>query len=285
MSGVLVGTRFAFFLTLSLVFVISCLSLLQIQGFYLVSTSWRNEQNTFADTIILNSMLVVIAVVAWLSNRETERSLQRARASEVELKKERNLLEIKVEERTKELRQAQLEKVTQLYRFAEVGRLSSSLFHDLVTPLSLISLNLEELNNKHQQEKIADMRALLRRAIQGTKYLETAIKTVRKQLQNQDAKRIFSLNKEIKHILKLVQHKMRGMNIKMVFSSTDEIKIYGSDIKFSQLITNLLLNAIDSYENFSGEKSKREIIITLNRQKKMIVFTITDFGKGIMKED
>ena len=48
-------------------------------------------------------------------------------------------MEVKVEERTKELKKLQMEKMEQLYRFAEFGQLSSGLFHDLINPLTAIS--------------------------------------------------------------------------------------------------------------------------------------------------
>ena len=284
MSGVLIGTRFAFFVTLSLVIAISFLSQIQLAGLYEVGRSWRDEPYTFADTILLNITLVVISIIAWLSNRETEKSLKRARASEAELKRERDLLEIKVEERTKELKKAQLEKITQLYRFAEIGKLSSSLFHDLVTPLSLISMNLEELKNKREQTRINDMQALVKRAIQGTKFLESFVLVVRQQLQNQELKKVFSLNKEIKQVIQMVQYKINSEHIKIIFESSGEIRTYGNYIKFSQLITNLVLNAIDAYDHLT-DTTKREIQIKLYEQNNVIYCSVTDFGKGINKED
>ena len=285
MSGVLVGTRFAFFLAVSLVIVVLLLANLQLQGVYEISSSWRDVPWTLMDIVLLNGTLTVIAIVAWLSNRETEKSLQRARASEAALKQERNLLEIKVEERTKELKQAQLDKVMQLYRFAEIGRLSSSLFHDLVTPLSQLSLNLEELKDRHEKKKIEDMKVLLQRAITGTKQLEISVYAVRQQLQNQETKKTFSLNKEIKQIIRLVQYKIRGMKIKVIFDEQKEIKVYGNNVKFSQLVTNLLLNAIDAYDGVAIDEQKRKIIVLLRQQKHTAVLSVTDFGKGIKSSD
>ena len=185
---------------------------------------------------------------------------------------------------TKELKKAQLEKITQLYRFAEIGKLSSSLFHDLVTPLSLISMNLEELKNKREQTRINDMQALVKRAIQGTKFLESFVLVVRQQLQNQELKKVFSLNKEIKQVIQMVQHKINSEHIKIIFESSGEIRTYGNYIKFSQLITNLVLNAIDAYDHLT-DTTKREIQIKLYEQNNVIYCSVTDFGKGINKED
>jgi signal transduction histidine kinase len=284
MSGVLVGTRFAFFLTLSLVILISILSYFQLSGMYEISRSWRSEPYTFADTVLLNITLVVISIIAWLSNRETEKSLKRARASEAELKRERDSLEVKIEERTKDLKRAQLEKLAQLYRFAEIGRLSSSLFHDLVTPLSLISLNLERLKHKREQGSIENMQTQLQKAIKATKYLETFVVAVRKQLQNEESKKIFSLNKEIKLVMQMIRHKANNMQVKVTIEAPQEIKTYGSQIKFNQLMTNLFLNAIDAYEGEEINKKKRGVFVSLQENQGEVILSIKDNGVGIHKE-
>lgn len=285
MSGVLIGTRFAFFLTISLVVLISLLSYLQLVGIYEISKSWRSEPYTFSDTILLNITLVVISVIAWLSNRETEKSLKRARASELELKRERDMLEIKVEERTKDLKQAQLEKMTQLYRFAEIGRLSSGLFHDLVTPLSLISLHLERLKHKKAQGSIEDVQTQLKKAVKATKYLETFVVAVRKQLQNQGSDKLFSLNKEIRLVMQMLRHKANSLRLKISFKSSKEITMYGDQVKFSQLMINLVLNAIDAYEGVDSKNSKREIQINLTNNNNSVILTIRDEGIGIHEEN
>ena len=246
--------------------------------------SWKTEPYAFGDTILLDITIVVIVIISWLSNREIEKSLKRARASEAELKKERDLLEVKVEERTKDLKKAQLEKMTQLYRFAEIGRLSSSLFHDLVTPLSLISLNLERLKHKREQGSIENMQTQLQKAIKATKYLETFVIAVRKQLQNQESKKVFSLNKEIKLVMQMVKHKANNMQIKMSLEAPEEIKIYGSQIKFNQLMTNLLLNAIDAYEGKEINKKNRTIVVDLQESQEEVILSVKDEGVGILKE-
>lgn len=49
------------------------------------------------------------------------------------------MLEQLVTDRTVQVQQIQLEKITQLYRFADFGRLTSGLMHDLVNPLTSVS--------------------------------------------------------------------------------------------------------------------------------------------------
>lgn len=285
MSGVLIGTRFAFFSTLTLVFTSSILAYRQALGLSHPDLSWINVPYSFGDAVLLNITLIVIGIIAWLYTSEIEKSLLRARASEAELKKERDMLEIKVEERTKDLKQAQLERMTQIYRFAEIGRLSSGLFHDLATPLSLVSLHLDRMKYKHEQGSIENVQAQLKKAIHATNYLESFVKAVRKQLQSQGSDNMFSINKEIKMVIQMLNHKARTQNIKIIFHSVKEIKIYGDQIKFSQLMINLVLNAIDAYEAKILDEENRIINIQLSKNTNAVRLIIQDYGVGILKEN
>lgn len=285
MSGILIGTRFAFFTTIVIISTSSVLAYNQALGLHHPNLSWMNISYSFGDAILLNIILMVIAVIAWLYTKEIEKSLERARVSEVALKKERDLLEIKVEERTRDLKQAQLEKMTQLYRFAEIGRLSSGLFHDLVTPLSLISLHLERLKNKREQGNINDVQIQLKKAVKATKYLETFVKAVRKQLQNESSYKLFSLNKEIKLVMQMLRHKAVTLGIKIHFHASKEIQLYGDQVKFSQLMINLILNAIDAYEGIDKRNKDRRIQVSLVRDANGVTLTVSDEGMGIPSEN
>jgi len=284
-AGILTNSKISFILTFASISFILFFSYLEINHLLMPDLRWKKDMLHFGDSLVYAITLGLIWVLAWLSNREIEKSLQRARLSETELKKEKDLLEIKVEERTKELKQAQLEKVTQLYRFAEVGRLSSSLVHDLMTPLSLISLNLEMLKNGHEEKNIETMQSLVKRAIKGTNYLETSVSVFRKQLQNQDAKKMFSLHKEIKQVIQMLQYKANGIGVKIVLLASKDIKIYGNQIKFSQLMTNLLLNAVDAYEGLDKKGEKREVQVRLYENQNSVMITVRDQGIGILAEN
>ncbi len=58
-----------------------------------------------------------------------------------------DLLEIRVQERTEDIRRMQIEKMSQLYRFAEFVKLSSGFFHDIMNHLAVLFLNLENLED------------------------------------------------------------------------------------------------------------------------------------------
>lgn len=285
MSGVLIGTSFAFFTTLTIFATSSFLAYNQAIHAYRPDLSWLNVPYSFGDAVLLNITLTIIAVITWLYTKEIEKSLIRARTSEAELKKERDMLEVKVEERTKDLKRAQLEKMTQIYRFAEIGRLSSGLFHDLATPLSLVSLHLDRMKYKQEQGSIDNVQAQLKKAIHATNYLESFVKAVRKQLQSQGSEKMFSINKEIKMVIQMLNHKAKTQNVKIILHATKEIKIYGDQVKFSQLMINLILNAIDAYETKIVDGKDRSINIHLSKNDHEVRLLVQDYGVGILNEN
>jgi len=139
MTTILCGTKFGFFITSLIAVFITPLWDAQIHG--VIATQMQHLSAD--DAIVFSILYFLVMIVAWLYNREIERSLQRAKSSEQALKEERDLLEVKVAKRTDELRRAQLDKVQQLNRLAELGQLSSGLFHDILNLLTALSLRAD----------------------------------------------------------------------------------------------------------------------------------------------
>lgn len=282
MSGILISSKFAFVVTAIIFLILLVFSYLQDSGVILISSSWKTKSIHPRDALIFSVTLLIISLVSWLSNREIEKSLKRARSSEAALLRQRDRLEITVEKRTKELKFAQAEKLAQLYRFAQFGRIASGLFHDLVNPLNLVSLNLDLLSRKSRkvgQQKLSDAKVLLNRAVDGTRRLESFVQAARRQVQHQEAPQTFSLANEITQAIQMLEHKAKKSHVKISLKLNEHIKMFGNSMKFSQLIINLVLNAIDAYENV---KRKEKIVeVRLQKINSNIRLEVQDWGSGI----
>lgn len=277
-SEILVSTRFAFFATfMTAIFVLS-VGYLQINSILPVQSYWRAELLNTANVFMITVIFSIIAVVSWLSNREIEKSLTRARKSEAELKKERDSLEVTVEARTRELKETHAEKMTQLYRFAEFGRLSSGLFHDLINPLTAVSLNIEKVKNAGETKQYVD------KAIVAAKKMEDMVSAVRKQLSRQETKTLFSVNEEIAQALEVLSYKALKANVAIRFFSREDLKTYGDAVKFNQVALNLVCNAIDAYQE-KGDNDARTVTMSLSQSGDMIIFEVKDKGIGISEEN
>jgi len=290
MGGILVNTRFAFIATFLIALTISAMGLLQQGGIIVADTNWLNEPWELPDSIMVSLFLAVISTVSWLSNREIEKSLIRARRSEAALKRERDSLEVKVEEGVRELKETQLGKMEQLYRFAEFGRLSSGLFHDLINPLNAVALNMEMLK-ENRGNKDSGAKKYLENALSATKKMEDFVLAVRRQISNQENKESFSLTEEIRQVKEMLGYKLMKANVRVIYTSENNIRINGDAVKWNQVVLNLIVNAIDAFplDNVNSDKSntedKRKIILSLKEESNMIHFSIKDYGMGIPKEN
>lgn len=315
-SGVLISSRAGLWATGIVGATMFAIGSAQNSGLIKVNKFWRLEEWRVTDTLVAVIILCIIAVVTWLSNREIDRSLRRARTSEAELKQERDMLEITVEKRTGELKESQVEKLTQLYRFAEFGRLSSGLFHDLVNPLTAISLNIQKVKGEgagsaaSNMGKIAaaknimsieDMSKYADEAMIATRKMEEMVAAVRKQLSRQENSAMFSFRDEIEQVRTIMMHGAIKSGVDILVSGKKDIRTFGDAIKFNQVILNLLANAIDAYrdidESPAGMKETealpswipKQVLVHLDlkdgNEGPEAVLSVTDMGVGIPDEN
>ncbi len=281
-SSILINTRFSFVMGVCIFATISTLGYFEVNQKILPDNHWKKEVFIMGDAIEYSLLLFVIMIISWLSNREIEKSLFRARNSEQELKTERDHLEVKVEERTKELKKVQFEKMSQLYRFAEFGRLSSGVFHDLLNPLNSITLNVSELE-RVDTEHFAKIQPHIEKAIRASRKMEQFIQIVRKQITTQESCALFSINKEIMEVLSILDYKAKKLSVDVSFQADSEVEFQGNALKLHQIVTNLVSNAIDSFESIVDSR-KKTVHITLRASAEHIKIFVKDTGCGIRKD-
>ena len=274
-SGILIGSRLAFITTslTALTFIVN--NYLQNYHFIIIDRSWIYEPWGYSDITITSIILAIIATVLWLFNRELKKS-------ETALKSERDLLEIRVEEKTKELRLVQAKEIAQVYRFAEFGKISGGLFHDLVNPLTTLMLNINKVKlDSENDPNFNIIKSEVNQAIKASEKMKDFIVSVRKQINFQDQKKAFSLNQEVEEAITILNYKSQKNQVEIIFDANENIIICGDPIKFNQIITNLVSNAIDS---FGDEQDYKEIIIELTKNLNHIKLSVTDNGSGIKDE-
>ena len=271
-SGILIGSKLSIISTITVSLTMFVIGDMQNRNLIPVDRSWINEPWGYSDVIVTSIILSIIAIVLWLFNRELKKS-------ETELKNERDLLEIRIEEKTNELRIIQAKEIAQVYRFAEFSKLSSGLFHDLVNPLTALMLNINKVKLDSKDYPNFNLIQLeIDQAIKASEKMKDFIVSVRKQINFQNQKESFSLNNEIEESITILNYKARKEMIDIIFDANENIIIHGDPIKFNQIITNLLSNAIDAYDNTPKNK---EIIIKLNKLDNQIELEVIDNAKGI----
>lgn len=253
---------------------------LQIDGVIKYDANWGLSTQKLYDVVEYSLLLLLITVVSMLSSREIANSLKRARESEAALKIERDQLEIKVEERTAEIRKMEIEKMSQVYKITEFGRLSAGLFHDLVNSLNVVSLYIERLKILDKPE----IKGELKRVFDATHRLDDFIQAIRKQMKNQEMEKMFFPVEEIQHVIDILAFKARVRRVDIIFKAKSDPSTFGNSLKFFQVVSNLVSNAIDSFVNL-GEDERGKINIDLNSDGEYIFLEIKDNGCGIKEED
>ncbi len=281
MAGILLSTRMAFLGTALIAVVMCATAYAQQRGLIATDTYWRSDIWSWGDVIMIALIYAIVATVAWLGNREIGKSLDRARRSEAALKEERDLLEVRVEERTLELRQAQLERMSEAYRFVEFGRLASGVFHDLMNPLAALSLNIGRIADAPSSRTA--LAEDVRRAKRAAAHMQSLLDSMRKHLAREGTQELFSLRHMLEEATGVLSSYARQRGVRLRLFASEDAQLYGDPVSLTQALTNLLSNAIQSYPppQDAAPSAPREVAVTLVLEPDAAMVSIRDQGRGI----
>ncbi|MES2436632.1 MAG: HAMP domain-containing sensor histidine kinase [Patescibacteria group bacterium] len=223
-------------------------------------------------------ILFIILAIAWVLNRAALGSFLSVSTTEGGLRTEQLRLEQKIKDQEKELAVLHQEKLAQLYRFAEFGKISSGIFHDLINPLTAISLNINQLDPANLQ--IIETKKYIQRALAASTQTQKIICALQNQLSFQNTNILFSPQKELENVLLLLGYKARRAEVHLQTKIKKVSELFGNPIRFQQIIANLISNAIDAYDG-KNSFSKKVIYISLSSYYSHLRVTIKDFGTGI----
>lgn len=304
-SSILISTRYSFYLAIYIGIGTILLEILSERNILRPIEIWKTHGFRLDDAIEYAVIFILIAGVSWVSNREIYRSLKKVKTTRDELQRERDVLEIKVVERTELLHKAQIEKINSMYQLVEFGRISSGLFHDLITPLNTLDFSIsqiKELNTPDTEtyfdvsdvysEHIQGIKNQLDQCIHVSKRLIEFVCLAKRQISQTEDERRFEICTEIKNTISILNSRARRNGIQILFSSQRNISILGSPTLFSHVMTNLISNAIDSYDAINMSKTSststnqlpvrdHKILIYCSKKKKHVEIKVKDFGAGI----
>lgn len=277
LAGILLGARYSMYALALAILTLTLLTVLALKGFIQPDMTWAANLAGMYDIVVFGIILANVSVISWLFNRSMEQSLNRAQRSEKALRRQKKLLEIKVEERTRQVQVAHLERIQELYRFAELGHMSVALLHDMSNYLTVLSLDIEDLKQARKNRSVA-----MARVQQSIRHLNSLIGRVRHQIKGETTVTRFNIMDEVEQVMKILEYKAGASQVTLALRPNPyykELFFTGSINHFWQIITNVLSNGIDAYEDDRG--IERPIYVAAKRAKSNIIITITDYGKGI----
>ncbi len=179
-------------------------------------------------------------------------------------------------------------------RLESLGELSAGLAHEINQPLSVISLVMENINYKMEQNAAS------------AEYLSGKFQTISQNINKIrkliDHVRIFSrdqgaimfervdVNQVIRDALSMIEAQLRSHRINLVVNLTEGLGYtLGNPARFEQVILNLVSNARDALDDREkmalGPNNGKEIVVTTFMEKDRIYIIIRDNGSGIPKDN
>lgn len=167
------------------------------------------------------------------------------------------------------------EHLSELERFAEIGRLSASLLHEISNPLTSALIWLERCSAK-QSPYISHVSASVR-------LLQRYVEAARQQVRRESRSGHFYVRSELEQVRHVLSALAATRGVSLRFEQPRGCKMYGDPVKFQQIIANLLRNAIDAYDSrpAGGYKPVR---LRLRVGRDFLVIEVSDRGCGIAED-
>jgi len=202
-------------------------------------------------------------------------AIDRKRA-EQKVKEYSERLEEMVEERTRELRQAQ-EKLLLQEKLAVLGQLAGGVGHELRNPLGVINTSIYYLKmvQPDASEKVRQHLAMIEHEVQN------ADKIISDLL---DFARVISSDRQLVSVSELVKHTLERYPLPGMVKGTLDIPVdlplvFADPRQLEQVLGNLTVNACQAMQE--GGK----LIISAIKIKEQIAITVKDTGTGITPEN
>lgn len=248
-------------------------------GIVTPDSSSLDNPSTFGDVFVYGILFSIFALIAWLSRRQMEYALRRALAAEATIEHEKHLLAIRLKEKTDELRAAQLDEMQQLYRFAEIGQLSTTILHELANHLTVLTLDIDDMSHKYHQSTTVE------RAKESITHLESLVDRVRHQLQDYDEIAEFQVIPILQETITTLSKRSRALGITITVQNhcnkKTSLAVHGDPLCLSQVLAIIMTNALDAYESAHSLPSTPTITVAVTCTTHHVRIAITDTAGGL----
>ncbi len=223
----------------------------------------------------------------------------------VEKDREQQHLLADLEKRARQLEEAyraiqeNQEKLLISEKLASLGRLTASIVHEMNTPLAAVRAALVDLGKlvTEYQDSVGDsdvtvhdhgeigkeMRQTIGLASSAAERAALFVRGIKAQTRDMGPHegRAFNVVSGIREALLLLGHATRKGNCRAVFEPpAEQIELFGSPVRFSQVVTNLVENAVDASMAKGGGTIK--VLVTI--QDDGLTLEVADAGTGIPPE-
>ncbi|MDD5165109.1 MAG: HAMP domain-containing sensor histidine kinase [Candidatus Pacebacteria bacterium] len=247
---------------------------------------WRLDEISVTDVITYSVMFLFISFIAWLSNREIDASLQRARRSEKLLQVERDTLEQRVSERTEQLIVNQEKRLSEIEHVVKVGELAQGVIHDMMSPLSSMSLYMEEVSTNSEKYSTDAIQEMIKKTLSASQRMKSFMESARHHIcpTKTDDYSTADIYKEIIIARDILAYSARRSHVHIDIHVEEPIMVLAHPLRIHQILINILSNAIDACSQDKSEQdfsTERCVCVDAEAVSGSARITVSDNGCGM----
>lgn len=184
-------------------------------------------------------------------------------------------------------------------KMAVLGRLTAGIAHEMNTPLATVRASLAELDKLTHEYEISlgdsgvtledyreitrEMRQALQLAQKAAELSASFVRSIKSQIREltPQERLQFDAVQAIRDSLLLLNHELRrGKCVANFETEAEPVQLFGSPGRLAQVVTNLVVNAIDASARNGGGR----ITLRLEISAAIITLRVSDQGSGISPE-
>jgi signal transduction histidine kinase len=233
------------------------------------------------DLGVYAGVFILFGLIIWVSNKEI-------RKSRAYLSHKISETEHIVKDQTRISSQsifmiAEKKKIAELEKTAQFGELSRGLFHDLMNPLSSISLRLEHTLSARRSPEEAYHE--IQKIIGMSRRMESYMNSLKRCMTSPDAapsEHVADVAREIALVCDVLAYKARMANTELKVVMSEPISLHVHPVRLHQVLLNLVTNAIDACaEKNKSESAVQHITIEAGKNNENATIMIRDTGCGM----
>ncbi len=161
--------------------------------------------------------------------------------------------------------------------FSEWDRNLLSLIHELSGPLTAASLNLDKYVSLRNPASLDSLSANI-------KLMADYLNNARLLIKNLSVQpKPFNVNQQLNSLIKNLSPIASRQSVTLKTKTSRDSILIGNPIRFKQIISCFILNAIDAYDGYN--QKDKQILVEHYSIREYLVISVLDYGSGINEVD